>query len=130
MKMKASSSGRQRSFQAIFPVVGGLLDAKRDAADSSPKNTNEHGCIRFVVEQEEIRHGVGKRRDQRCWRIVRIESCICNGYYPAIAGPAPVNPIRKAAYLSSQSLIHAYVMWRFHGMVLTECDIECTISSR
>ena len=129
MKMKASSSGRRRSFQADLPVLGGLLDGKRDAAVPSSKNTNEHGCIRFVVEQEEIRDGDGKRRDRRCWRIVRIESCICDGYRPAIAGAIPVNPIRKAAYLSSQSLIHAYVMWRFHGMVLTECTGTCTIGS-
>ena len=61
----ASSSDRRRSFQAIFPVIGGLLDGKRDATDSSSKNTNEHGCIRFVVEQEEIRDGVGKRRHHR-----------------------------------------------------------------
>ena len=131
MKSKASDSGRCRSFQADFPVIGGLLDGKRDATYSSSKNTNEHGCIRFVVEQEEIRDGVGdgKQRDRRCWRIVRLESCICDGYHPAIAGAVPVNPIRKAAYLSSQSLIHAYVMWRFHGMVLTECETECIICS-
>mmetsp|Transcript_2372 Transcript_2372/g.6885 ORF Transcript_2372/g.6885 Transcript_2372/m.6885 type:complete len:289 (+) Transcript_2372:254-1120(+) len=124
LKSSTSVSGRRRSLQADFPVIGGLLDGKRDATVSSSNNTNEHGCIRFVVEQEKIRDRDEKQRDRRCWRIVRIESCICDGYHPAIAGPGPVSPIRKAVYLSSQSLIHAYVMRRFHGMVLAECDTK------
>ena len=32
----------------------------------------------------------------------------------------PIHPGRKVLYLSTQSLIHAYVMWRFHGYVSSQ----------
>ena len=117
---KTNTGNRRRSIQVDFPVIGGLLDGKRQghAADSS-NDIDEHGCIRFIVEQEEVvmRDEDDTRRGRKFWSNVRIESSICEGYCPAISGGAPVNAIRKVAYLSSQSLIHAYVMWRFHGKV-------------
>lgn len=37
-----------------------------------------------------------------------------SGYRPALTGQPPVSRIRSAVYVSTQSLIHAGVMWRFH----------------
>ena len=118
--MKANGGNRRRSIQVDFPVIGGLLDGKRQAeAAVSPIKISEHGCIRFVIEQEEVKMQDEEKaqRSQAFWSNVRIESSICDGYCPAISGDAPVNPTRKVAYLSSQSLVHAYVMWRFHREV-------------
>ena len=118
--MKANGGNRRRSIQVDFPVIGGLLDGKRQTQGvTSINDINEHGCIRFIVEQEEVkmRDEEKAQRSQAFWSKVRIESSICDGYCPAISGSAPVNPIRKVAYLSSQSLVHAYVMWRFHGKI-------------
>lgn len=118
--MKANGGNRRRSIQVDFPVIGGLLDGKRQTQGvTSTNDINEHGCIRFIVEQEEVkmRDEEKAQRSQAFWSNVRIESSICDGYCPAISGSAPVNPIRKVAYLSSQSLVHAYVMWRFHGKI-------------
>ena len=53
--VKANGSNRRRSIQVDFPVVGGLLDGKRQGlAATSTNDISEHGCIRFVVEQEEM----------------------------------------------------------------------------
>ena len=117
-----NGGNRRRSIQVDFPVIGGLLDGKRQAqATVSPIKISEHGRIRFVVEQEEVKIQdtckEKSRRSQTLWSNLRIESSICGGYCPAISGGAPVNALRKVAYLSSQSLVHAYVMWRFHGKV-------------
>jgi hypothetical protein len=126
---KTTAGGRRRILQVDFPVIGGLLDGKqRQAKVSSSKILSEHGCIRFVVEQEEMRGEDETQQGRKGWHVVRIKSSICGGYCPAITGTAPVNIIRKVAYLSSQSLIHAYVMWRFHGKVWAntrEDEIAC-----
>lgn len=117
---KTNGGNRRRSIQVDFPVIGGLLDGKRQAqAATSTNDISEHGRIRFVVEQEEVKiQDIEKaQQSQKIWSNLRIESSISDGYCPAISGGAPVNAIRKVAYLSSQSLVHAYVMWRFHGKV-------------
>ena len=117
---KTNGGNRRRSIQVEFPVIGGLLDGKRQTqAATSTNDISEHGCIRFVVEQEEVimRDKRKMQQGRKRWSNVRIESSTCDGYCPAISGDAPVNPIRKVAYLSSQSLVHAYVMWRFHRKV-------------
>jgi hypothetical protein len=36
-------------------------------------------------------------------------------YRPWLAGPAPVSPVRRWMYLSTQSVFHAYITWRFHN---------------
>ena len=120
--IRANGGNRRRSIQVDFPVIGGLLDGKRQAqAATSTNDISEHGRIRFVIEQEEVKMQdtckEKSRRSQTLWSNVRIESSICDGYCPAISGGAPVNALRKAAYLSLQSLVHAYVMWRFHGKI-------------
>lgn len=117
--MKSNNGSRRRRFQVDFPVIGGLLDGKRQVQATDSANISEHGCIRFVVEQEEVKvqDEDNTQLGRKFWSNVQIESSICDGYCPAISGGAPVNVIRKIAYLSSQSLVHAYVMWRFHGKV-------------
>jgi hypothetical protein len=85
-----------------FPVIGGLL-----AVTGAASSRRDDGFVRFVLIQ--------RKNASRRWRCVGIESQICGNYRPALAGAAPVHPLRKALYLSSQSLVHAYVMWRFHG---------------
>jgi hypothetical protein len=40
------------------------------------------------------------------------------GYRPRLASGHPVRTLRKHLYLSTQSIIHAYVMWRFHRHIV------------
>mmetsp|Transcript_14348 Transcript_14348/g.19982 ORF Transcript_14348/g.19982 Transcript_14348/m.19982 type:complete len:236 (-) Transcript_14348:75-782(-) len=79
-----------------LPIAGGLL---------AWKNNNRHdidlGCLLFSLVLKPDRNFF-------------IETEI-SGYHPAIAGGPPVSKIRKWTYRSTQSYVHAYVMWRFHN---------------
>jgi hypothetical protein len=68
-----------------FPLQGGLVVAANQ------------GCLRFAVTD----HGL-------------IETNIVN-YRPSICGAKPpISAFRAGVYVRSQTLVHAYVMWRFH----------------
>ena len=77
----------------VLPIVGGLL------ARPSPKST--FGGLSFSLIQQ------GSRQ-------FALDTSICDGYQPAIAGAPPVNRVRAGVYRCTQSLLHAFVMWRFH----------------
>lgn len=79
-----------------FPVVGGLL--------SMP--VHDCGCIHFTVAKHKCGQGMQ----------YELESRVMD-YCPAIAGSAPVGWVRRCAYLGTQTLVHVYVMRRYHGYV-------------
>mmetsp|Transcript_5633 Transcript_5633/g.8674 ORF Transcript_5633/g.8674 Transcript_5633/m.8674 type:complete len:236 (-) Transcript_5633:74-781(-) len=79
-----------------LPIAGGLLAWKNDK-----RNDIDLGCLLFSFVQKPDRNFL-------------IETEI-SGYHPAIAGGPPVSKIRKWTYQSTQSYVHAYVMWRFHN---------------
>mmetsp|Transcript_18995 Transcript_18995/g.31503 ORF Transcript_18995/g.31503 Transcript_18995/m.31503 type:complete len:201 (+) Transcript_18995:16-618(+) len=75
----------------LIPINGGILARSDDGRN--------YGGLSFSLRQEgEI-----------------METAIYHGYRPTIAGKAPVSCVRAWTYRSTQSLLHAYVMWRFHG---------------
>jgi hypothetical protein len=74
-----------------LPITGGIMALSDDGRN--------YGSLVFSIIQE------GKM----------METEIDHGYRPTIAGKAPVSYFRAWTYRSSQSLLHAYVMWRFHG---------------
>lgn len=78
-----------------LPIVGGLLALRK------PSRNEDMGCLKFTLEQNEAL--------KQTQLITEIQ-----GYSPLLVGsrePAPF--YRKCLYLSTQSIIHAYVMWRF-----------------
>jgi hypothetical protein len=83
--MLALGQPSKRGNVVQFPLQGGLLVAANN------------GCLRFAVTD----HGV-------------IETNIVN-YRPSICGKSPpITAFRAAVYGRTQTLVHAFVMWRFH----------------
>lgn len=70
-------------------------------ARQDPKQNDNYGCLRFRIQR------------QNREKAFLVESRIM-GYRPWLVGSAPVSPIRKFLYLSTQSKMHAYITWRFH----------------
>ena len=88
-----------------IPIVGGLL------ASLSTKAT-DNGCLRFTWIQT-------KTQKQPTSIILTTE--IAGNYRPSLAGSqTPISSWRTAMYCSTQRMLHAYVMWRFHGFVKDE----------
>jgi hypothetical protein len=82
--MLALGKPTRRSNVVQFPFQGGLLVAQNQ------------GCLRFAVTD----HGV-------------IETNVVD-YRPRLLSNPPVHALRAVVYQRTQTLVHAYVMWRFH----------------
>lgn len=77
----------------LLPIAGGVL-----ALPNPNSRTRKYGgAISFSMNKNRI-----------------LETKIERGYRPSIAGYSPVSRVRALTYRSTQSLFHAYVMWRFH----------------
>ena len=95
-----------------FPVIGGLLARTPEVGSNGRRGGYSCGCVRFAIVQRK-----SMQRDPSCghfWSQMAIESEVTDGYRPAIVGEAPVGHARRWIYRSTQSHVHAYVMWRFH----------------
>lgn len=62
--------------------------------------------------------------------VHKLETQIVHGYNPALCGRPPVSRIRASSYRCTQSLLHAYVMWRFHNRVASKAECESGRTSR
>lgn len=82
----------QNSYAVELPIIGGLLSIQ------APK-----AALMFTFSSI---HGQDGQTSSITTRI--------SGYRPALIGQSPVSRIRSVLYFSTQSLIHAAVMWRFH----------------
>jgi hypothetical protein len=82
-----------------LPITGGLLSLP-------PKGKHNRGCLNFEVITDKMTDG----------SVIscHLRTTIVGNYRPWVAGDPPVPFLRKWTYLSSQSLVHAYVMWRYH----------------
>jgi hypothetical protein len=82
-----------------LPITGGLLSLP-------PKGKRDRGCLDFEVITDSMTDGT----------VIscHLRTTIAGNYCPWVAGDPPVPFVRKWTYLSSQSLVHAYVMWRYH----------------
>jgi hypothetical protein len=84
---------RRRHYNAWeIPIQGGFLSL------TGPRN-NTRGKLTFQVHQ---------KHDRVCLQMNIVD------YRPWLAGQAPVPLVRKSLYLSTQSIVHAYITWRFH----------------
>ncbi|KAL7461032.1 hypothetical protein ACHAXS_001469 [Conticribra weissflogii] len=101
-----------------IPILGGYLAN----ATSSMSGGIDFGCLRFTwVELEPSEHKKTKSRNPRPNIIIVTE--IDGNYRPTLAGKnLPIPWWRKQFYCSTQRVIHAYVMWRYHGFVVKEFE--------
>ena len=93
-----------------IPIVGGILAN----IDDSISSTEDHGCLRFTWLQTQPNnyHHTPK---------IIILTEITGGYQPTLAGTKlPISPLNKILYCSTQRMLHAYVMWRYHDHVVKE----------
>lgn len=82
----------------LLPITSGLLALRNPSSLSSSRDHSYNGALSFSMKTNQI-----------------LETRIECGYRPAIAGNPPVSRARSWTYRSTQSLFHAYVMWRFHN---------------
>eukprot|EP00978_Attheya_sp_CCMP212_P023949 scaffold74372_cov57-Attheya_sp.AAC.3 len=107
------STAKITEYRVDIPVIGGLMAY-------SKKNPNmPRGSLRFSLEQECTPNNTTTENNTAAHDI-RMVTSITNGYHPSISGPAPVGFVRYCTYKSTQSLVHAYVMWRFHKRCASE----------
>jgi hypothetical protein len=97
-----------------IPIKGGLLACNKAKVNPNNRDRN-NGLLRF-----EVKHNGEFEQTQIKTEIQQ--------YTPAIVGKQEPVPIyRKLAYLLTQSIVHAFVMWRFHKF----CSrLECDLSER
>ena len=98
------STRKITEYRVDIPVIGGLL------AYSKKNPKMPCGSLRFSFENECTPNTTTPNTPHD----IRMVTSITNGYHPSISGPAPVGFVRYCTYKSTQSLVHAYVMWRFH----------------
>jgi hypothetical protein len=95
-----------------LPITGGLLTLP----DPSKPNGGNRGSLLFTLtKSREV--GATDDSDEPSKTVCSITTTI-GGYRPSIAGSAPVNVFRKWTYLSTQSIVHANVMWRYRRRCL------------
>jgi hypothetical protein len=91
-----------------LPITGGLLTLP---FPSKPNGGNRGSLLFTLTKSREV--GATADLDEPPETVCSISTTL-GGYRPSLAGSAPVNVFRKWAYLSTQSMVHAGVMWRFH----------------
>ncbi|CAB9510159.1 expressed unknown protein [Seminavis robusta] len=92
-KHNARLQTREGDATVTLPIIGGVLALKNGYGD--------RGCLWFRLQHNEAL--------QETKMITEIR-----GYHPFLIGDKlPIPFFRKMIYLSTQSVIHAYVMWRF-----------------
>ena len=99
------------SMTVTVPIVGGLLAVQKEKRQKS----EDLGYLEFTLQQNKNqRNSATDDATQIEEEEVLIITKIKN-YSPMLVGTRePPRLLRKATYLSTQSIFHAYVMWRFH----------------
>jgi hypothetical protein len=127
----------------VLPITGGVLSLpghNRRGQNNSSNNSEDRGALVFALTTAILNGGTGwgegptdqRRRRRRINnekaddknqrgkqqdRIMTVYTIQTNivGYRPWLCGATkPVPALRANLYLHSQSIVHGYVMWRFH----------------
>lgn len=115
-----SKNIRTNMYTVKIPITGGLLayypalNCSQKKKRSSSRLQQHCGCLRFSLVKEQEQKKGAKFNEYVSSSTFSLVTEIADWYHPTISGPAPVSWIRKWTYRSTQSLFHAYVMWRFH----------------
>ena len=88
---------RATEYTVTLPMAGGLL--------AKPSSPGTFGSLFFTLISNKGANGES---------FFVIDTGIADGFFPALAGSTPISRTRAVIYRSSQSLLHAYIMWRFH----------------
>lgn len=106
------ASGQRVSFQSLtpegvrqqtsqctvaMPITGGLMTREGNGVC---------GIIQLTLTKNELAYP-----EDEITCSIQTELI---GYRPSLTGPPPVPATRKWFYLCTQSVVHGYVMWRFH----------------
>jgi hypothetical protein len=104
-----------------IPILGGLLvNTFSRQSQQNNKRTEEFQCLLFSLEER-----CRLQREDENWKptfvhpynnvenSVSIQTEIKN-YYPSLPGYPPLPRWRRWSYLYTQSVVHAYAMWRLH----------------
>jgi len=110
---KESASQQHYGVVTEIPILGGCLvnNRIRKVKDEESTNPYYYGRLRFELIIQDLAKEGNKNEFPY---TARLKTQII-GYKSAIVGDVPVNPLRKLTYLSTQRLVHAYVMFRFHA---------------
>ena len=101
VQRKNNESPKQLSTSTVtLPITGGLLSR------TVPRKSKSA----MVFTLTALRSMESSTLPLQSCRIVTELS----GFRPLLAGEAPIRPFRACLYLSTQSIIHAHVMWRLH----------------
>jgi hypothetical protein len=95
-----------------IPLKGGLL-----ALPSQHRQTLsvcEFGKLTFAIVKRRGSCNPNLSKNQVNHHLYEVTTHIVD-YTPWLTGPPPVDWLRKQLYLHTQSYVHAYTMWRFHG---------------
>ena len=104
----------------VLPITGGLLSLP---AGPSSRRGDDRGSMIFTLRTTRSRQdGPAEYVDEDSQRTkttttTAVQSSILTaitGYRPRLCGNAPINPLSAGFYLGTQSIVHGYVMWRFH----------------
>jgi hypothetical protein len=95
---------KSNTYALELPVKGGLLSLPPIQSDGE-----DRGCLRFECTIQQPSNDVDSS-------VLHFQSLIQGNYRPWIAGYPTIPRLRKWMYLLSQSLVHAYVMYRFHRL--------------
>lgn len=113
-------SKNTNKYKVKLPITGGLLAMQEETNSKILGNRKDYGCLLFQTHCcDSVRlmndDGTNKKQTNTNSLTCNLQTDIAGNYCPRIAGPAPVSSLRKWMYLSSQSIVHAYVMFRFHN---------------
>jgi hypothetical protein len=103
----------------LLPITGGILAQPTTKTTMTTKvgrrsRSTPGTAIRSheVVSYGSLLFSLHQAHNQT---IVAVETNIQDGYRPTLAGRRlPLSILQARMYQSTQSLVHAYVMWRFH----------------
>jgi hypothetical protein len=96
-----------------FPMMGGWMVAQPPHHNN---NNNNSGCLQFAVTTTNSNQTSHSRVIETNLIDYRPRLLLSGG------GCSGVTGFRSALYLKTQSLVHAYVMWRFHRYCKTRCQ--------
>jgi len=91
---------RESESSVVLPITGGILAL-------SGVEGKDRGALKFAIQSVSSAEQEGALK-------TKIVTAI-SGYRPALCGKqTPTSFLRTKFYLSTQSVLHSYVMWRFH----------------
>lgn len=111
-----------------IPIVGGLLakldnpalSEKPSTGKKSNKQRLDNGRLRFTWLNISEKGEKPQHLYFHSNKIILLTEIVGN-YRPSLAGHRiPIPAWRNIFYCSTQRIVHAYVMWRFHGFAMNK----------